>query len=230
MRRKIKLKSIRVFKFWAIICVLILSPLVVPCEVFAKGKTSRVSISSAGVQGNNGSWEPSISSDGRYVAFHSEADNLVAGDTNGINDIFVHDRQTGETSRVSISSTSVQGNNYSWVASISSDGRFVTFHSFADNLVAGDTNGEDDIFVHDRQTGETSRVSISSAGVQGNNGSKVSSISSDGRFVAFYSWADNLVAGDTNGINDIFVHDRLPESVDHSLPCIPCIQLLLLGD
>jgi Tol biopolymer transport system component len=174
------------------------------------GETSRVSISSAGAQGNNISYRPSIHTDGRYVAFDSHANSLVDGDTNGVQDVFVHDRQTGVTSRVSVSSAGVQGNNgsSSSSAAISSDGRYVAFESWADNLVDGDTNGAWDVFVHDLQTGVTSRVSVSSEGVQGNGGSSMSSFSFYGRYVTFHSEADNLVVGDTNDERDIFVHDR----------------------
>jgi Tol biopolymer transport system component len=105
------------------------------------------------------SYNPSISADGRYVAFESYATSLVAGDTNGNYDIFVRDRQAGTTSLVSKSSAGVQGNDMSQSPSISGDGRYVTFDSAADNLVAGDINGIEDIFVRDRQTGTTWLVS-----------------------------------------------------------------------
>ena len=169
--------------------------------------TSRVSVGSSGIQGNSDSEHPSISGDGRFVTFQSHASNLVSGDTNGTDDIFVHDLQTGTTSRVSVDSSGGQGNGSNFYPSISGDGRFVTFHSYASNLVSGDTNGIDDIFIHDRQTGATSRVSVDSSGTQGNSSSRFPSISGDGRFVAFHSEASNLVSGDTNGREDIFVHD-----------------------
>jgi uncharacterized repeat protein (TIGR01451 family) len=176
------------------------------------GQTTRVSVDNAGNQGNNESRHPAISADGRYVAFQSEASNLVAGDTNNHRDIFVHDRTTGQTTRVSVSSTGAQGNNNSggFMSSpaISADGRYVAFTSWASNLVANDTNGWDDIFVHDRWTGQITRVSVDSAGNQGNYPSGFASISAAGRYVAFMSFASNLVAGDTNGAKDIFVHDR----------------------
>lgn len=172
------------------------------------GVTELISVSSSGEQGNRGSDRPSISADGRFVAFTSRASNLVSGDTNGSSDIFVHDRRTGVTERVSVSSSREQGNGWSSNPSISAFGRFVAFHSSASNLVSGDTNGTYDIFVHDRQNGVTERVSVSSSGVQANGGSLDSSISADGRFVAFYTYASNLVSGDTNGRWDIFVHDR----------------------
>ena len=136
------------------------------------------------------------------------ATNLVAGDTNGVRDVFVHDRQTGATTRVSVNSSENQGNAESLAPSLSADGRYVAFASSASNLVTGDTNATSDVFVRDRQTGATTRVSVSSSGTQGNNSSREPSFSADGRFVAFTSQADNLVTGDSNGFADVFVHDR----------------------
>ena len=167
-----------------------------------------VSLSSAGAQANLGSFHPSLSDDGRFVAFVTDATNLVPGDTNGISDVFVRDRQTGQTTRVSVSSAGAQANNHTGIGKISADGRYVTFHSLASNLVAGDTNNVADVFVHDRQTGTTSRVSVSSAGAQGNGESRSPDISADGRFVTFLSGASNLVSGDTNGYFDVFIRDR----------------------
>jgi Tol biopolymer transport system component len=181
------------------------------------GETTRVSVASNGTQGNAESWFPSISADARYVAFVSPASNLVSGDTNGVDDVFVHDRQTGQTTRVSVASNGTQGDDWSSTPSISADGRYVSFNARAGNLVANDTNTcEDypipgscpDIFVHDQQTGGTTRVSVASDGTQGNGASFYHSISADGRYVAFYSEASNLVSEDTNGFADIFVHDR----------------------
>jgi len=175
------------------------------------GVTERVSVNSAGNQANSDSWSPAISADGRYVAFDSGASNLVAGDTNYALDVFVHDRQTGVTQRVSVDSAGNQGNDYSWseFPTISADGRYVAFQSHAFNLVPGDTNDASDVFVHDRLTGVTERVSVDSAGNQGNTWSDLSAISADGRYVVFDSDASNLVSGDTNSTWDVFVHDRL---------------------
>ncbi len=170
--------------------------------------TMRVSIASDGTQGNNNSDSPSISANGRYVAFYSHADNLVNNDNNGVEDIFVHDRQTGETNRVSVASDGTQGNGVSDFPVISSDGRYVAFTSFATNLVSGDTNYLEDVFIHNRQTGQTYRVSVASDGTQGNSGSWFPAISADGRYVAFNSDASNLIPSDTNGYSDVFVHDR----------------------
>ena len=172
-------------------------------------ETTRVSVASGGVQANNASDQPAVSADGRYVAFHSFATNLVPGDTNGNDDVFVHDRMTGETTRVSVASGGAQANAWSYGSAISADGRIVAFYSPASNLVAGDTNVTYDVFVHDRQTNETSRVSVASDGAQGNAYSLKPALSADGRYVAFYSFASNLVAGDTNNVLDVFVHDRV---------------------
>lgn len=113
------------------------------------------------------------------------ASNLVAGDTNGAEDVFIHDRQTAVTSLVSISTDGTQGNDGSWKPILSADGRVVAFVSKASNLVAGDTKGLNDIFVHDRQTGITSRVSVHSDGTQANYHSINPALSADGRYVAF---------------------------------------------
>ncbi|MDD3610733.1 MAG: IPTL-CTERM sorting domain-containing protein [Halothiobacillaceae bacterium] len=118
----------------------------------APGDTTRVSVDSSGNEGNYGGDESAISADGRYVAFSSYADNLVAGDGNGSTDIFVHDRQTGTTTRVSVDSSGNEGNSYSYFPAISADGRYVAFYSYADNLVAGDGNGAADVFVHELVT------------------------------------------------------------------------------
>ena len=172
------------------------------------GTTERVSVDSGGVEGNSVSTLPAISADGRYVAFFSEATNLVPGDTNAAGDVFVRDRETGTTERVSLDSDGIQGNAPSLHPSISSDGRYVAFGSEASNLVAGDTNLSMDVFVRDRLTGTTERVSVSTAGAEGFDASAAPSISADGRFVVFGSVAPNLVAGDSNGFGDILVRDR----------------------
>lgn len=170
--------------------------------------TTRISVATGGAQGNADSRNPSISADGRFVAFESYASNLVAGDTNNSADVFVHDRQTGETTRVSVTSGGTQGNRDSLDPSLSGDGRIVAFVSSASNLVAGDTNNYDDVFVHDRQTGQTTSLSVAIGGAQATGASLNPTISPDGRFVAFESTAYNLVPGDTNGWTDIFVRDR----------------------
>lgn len=172
------------------------------------GVTERVSVSTAGAESDSPSYGAAISGDGRYVAFTSCATNLIAGDTNGVSDVFVHDRQTGGTTRVSVSSAGGEASGSSYSPSISADGRYVAFVSDATDLGAGDTNGVADIFVRDLQLGVTSRISVASDGGQANGLSRQPSISVDGRYVCFESDASTLVAGDTNGVCDIFLHDR----------------------
>jgi len=182
------------------------------------GTFEMVSVDSNETLGNAGSSSPRASADGRYVAFGSNANNLVPGDTNGAGDVFVRDRQAGETVRVSVASDGTQANDFSFQHSISADGRFVAFQSVATNLVADDTNGVNDVFVHDRDADNdgifdepgaiaTVRVSVASDGSEGNAFAQFPSISADGRFVAFQSDASNLVANDTT-LRDVFVHDR----------------------
>ena len=170
--------------------------------------TTRVSVGPGGGQSNGDSDWPAISADGRFVAFQSSATNLVPGDTNGAIDVFVHDRQAGTTRRASVGAGGAQANEFSFFSALSADGRFVVFDSAATNLVPGDTNGEWDVFVRDRQTGTTQRVSIGPGGAEGDALSSVGALSADGRFVAFFSGATNLVPNDTNGVSDVFVRDR----------------------
>lgn len=152
-------------------------------RLLLSGVTELVSLAGDGSQGNDTSNSPSISLDGRYVAFVSHADNLVAGDTNGLRDIFVYDRQADTVERVNVSSGGAEANHYSQWPAISADGRYVAFHSYASNLVGGDTNGAPDVFLHDRETGTTERISVSSGGAQGNGSSLAPAISADGRYV-----------------------------------------------
>lgn len=188
------------------------------------GEMGRVSVGPGGLQADSdsGALGLSISADGRFVAFESEATNLlgVGGDTNGMRDVFVHDRRTGVTERVSVGPGGLQGDLNSDSPSISADGRLVAFNSFATNLLGNgvDTNGGGggDIFVHDRQTGVTERVSVGPGGVEGDSFARYASISADGNAVAFQSRATNLLGtgGDTNGQDDIFV--RGPDATDVS--------------
>ena len=129
-------------------------------------------------------------------------------DRNNSEDVFVHDRQTGETVLVSISSNGAQGDDDSYRPAISGDGRYVVFQSDAANLVSGDDNGVTDIFLHDLLSGRTTRISVNSDGEQGDGASLNPSISDDGRVIAFHSYAGNLDGGDTNRDRDVFVHDR----------------------
>lgn len=175
------------------------------------GETRRVSVSSTGGQANQGSARPAISADGSVVAFYSPASNLVTGDTNGRFDVFCHDLATGQTERISVSSSGGQANGDSGLdrLAISADGRFVAFASGATNLVSGDSNRKWDVFVHDRSTRQTTRVSVSSSGAQADNGSGHPAISADGRYVSFYSQAKKLVANDRNNVADVFLHDQV---------------------
>jgi Tol biopolymer transport system component len=172
------------------------------------GATERVSVSSGGAQGNALSSGPVMSDDGRYVAFYSDASNLIGSDTNAVRDVFLRDRQAGVTTRVSVSFGGVQGDALSSGPSISGTGRYVAFYSSATNLVNGDTNGMRDVFVRDTTGNTTIRVSVSTANVQGDKLSSGESISDDGRYVVFYSDATNLVSGDTNAVRDVFLRDR----------------------
>src|SRR5262249_34913438 len=130
----------------------------------ATGTTQLISADLSGVPGNWGGLFGGISADGRFACFESLSSNLVASDTNGLLDVFVRDLASGVTELVSVDSGGVQGNAPSDSPAISSDGRFVAFVSVATNLVAGDTNSKADVFVRDRQTGTTERVSVSTGG------------------------------------------------------------------
>lgn len=171
----------------------------------SKGTTRRVSIGNMEQQGNSWNYGHSMSPNGRFVAFASGSSNLVQGDTNAASDIFVRDRRTGTTSRVNVSSAGIEGNGPSDSPWISADGRLVSFSSSASNLVAGDSNLIGDVFVTNRETGRTRRISVSSAGSQADGESDDSMISADGRAVVFYSTATNLVPNDDNATADVFV-------------------------
>jgi cysteine-rich repeat protein len=181
--------------------------------------TVRVSVNASGTPGDNDSKLPSISNDGRFVAFQSAATNLVPGDHNRDTDIFVIDRDSdhngtfdepgGTTiTRASVLSDGTEASSDSQNPSISGDGRYVVFTSFAKNLVPNDTNNAWDVFLHDMSTAITTRVSVSLSGVQGNGDSVLARISADGRLIAFASSASNLVPNDTNQHRDAFILDR----------------------
>jgi hypothetical protein len=175
------------------------------------GQTERLSVNHEGIPGDGDSNDPVISGDGNWVAFFSDATNLVSGDTNNARDLFLWERATGTLQRISVSSTGAQGSgnmNFNSDAAFSDDGNSIAFISSLNGLVAGDTNGWADLFVHDRMSGETIRVSISSTGEAANNESASVDISADGRYLSFRSWASNLVPDDHNGQADVFVHDR----------------------
>jgi Tol biopolymer transport system component len=171
------------------------------------GSTARVSVAAGGGDGDGSSGIPALSNDGRIVAFVSHATNLVAGDANGATDIFVRDLKAGVTTRVSVAGDGSEGNGDSFAVALSGNGRYVIFASEADNLVDADTNGESDVFVHDRKTGATIRVNVDGAGVQstGRVGTSLA-LSTNGKLALFSSTAATLVAGDGNGVADLFLH------------------------
>ncbi len=173
------------------------------------GVTTRASVGPGGAQANHQSHDSAISGTGRYVTFTSWASNLVPGDTNDTRDVFVRDRRTHVTRRVSVGPGGVQSTIHdpSFESRISADGRYVAFTSQA-RLAAGDTNSFWDVYVRDRKTHVTRRVSVGPGGLQTNEYSQSPAISAHGRYVAFESDASNLVAGDTNEAVDVFVRDR----------------------
>jgi hypothetical protein len=173
-----------------------------------------VCVDSSGTEADGDSYAPSLSADGSIVAFTSTATNLVVGDTNQFADLFVHDRTTGVTERVSVDASGIEADGASGCASLTADGQGVTFASAATNLVVGDINARIDLFFHDRSSGVTECVSVAASGGAANGDSgdlyyTRNSVSADGRFVAFWSKASNLVAGDGNGVSDVFVRDRM---------------------
>ncbi|MBI5870402.1 MAG: PD40 domain-containing protein [Actinobacteria bacterium] len=182
----------------------------------ADGATVRVSTDAFGGQADAGSYEPSISPDNRYVVFRSDATNLIAGDTNGVSDIYLKDTQTGAISRVSTSDTGAQANAFSELPEVSAGGSRVIFRSTATNLVTGDTNGVPDVFIKETGTGAVIRVSSDASGNQadGNSGLPYGpTITPDGRYAAFDSSAANLVYNDSNARQDVFVKDTLTGAV-----------------
>jgi len=257
-----------------------------PLDVFvhnlATHETTRISKGVGGVSGNGRSSEPSISADGRFVAFSSAASNLVPGDANTSEDVFLHDRLTGITLRASLTSSgaeavghsrspslSATGSTIAFVSraallptdtnarqdvyvadlargglkraslstggsqpnsdcffpSISGNGRFVSFSSWSDNLVPGDLNLSDDVFLTDLISGALQRVSISSQGSESNGYSSGSALSQTGRHALFFSWASNLIQGDKNNYPDVFVHDLQGLQLVDDGSCYGVIQL-----
>jgi Tol biopolymer transport system component len=170
------------------------------------GVSIRVSVKSNGNAANGDSFAPSISNDGRYVAFSSDATN-IGTDSNGKRDVFVRDVVGGSTVRVSVSSSGTQGTNASNAPDISGDGAVVGFHSAANNLVTSDSNGVADVFVYTRATAQTKRVSLTSSDGELDGKSQSPALSIDGKVVAFESESENM-SGDNNNVQDIFVRDR----------------------
>ncbi|MCY2987439.1 MAG: S8 family serine peptidase, partial [Planctomycetota bacterium] len=167
----------------------------------------RVSVADDGTQGDGDSFFPEISADGRYVAFLSAASNLIPGSIVGYDRVYVYDRQTGHVELISAADDGTPSNYYCRSPLISADGRYVVFDSEADNLVPGDTNVRQDVFLYDRQTRHIERISVPDDGAQGNGDSYLSRLSEDGRHVAFSSSASNLVSGNANGLDVGFLYD-----------------------
>ncbi len=151
---------------------------------------------------------PQVSSNGQFIVFQSDATDLVTGDTNGRNDVFLYDRSSGNMERVSRGVGGVQGDNDSYYGAVSATGRYVAFASRATNLVPMDTNNTRDVFLLDRTLDTVERVSVATGGAQGDGNSHFPTVSADGRYISFRSSSTNLVAGDTNGVDDIFLRDR----------------------
>jgi Tol biopolymer transport system component len=182
-------------------------------DVFVTDRTTGdTTLVSAGLDGPHlgfGVGPPSISADGRWIVYTSQASNLVPVDTNPYQDVFVWDRVTRQASVVSVRADGSSANSHSTDPSISADGRWIAYQSYATNLADGSTNGACDVFVTDRNTGITSLVSVGMGVVPANGGSYEASISADGQHIAYASAASNLVASDTNGRWDVFVADRV---------------------
>jgi len=204
--------------------------------------TIRVSVASDGTQSNDSSFDPSISADGRFVAFDSKATNLVTNDNNAASNVFLRDTCIAapagcvpSTTRISVASDGTQGNDASTSPAISANGRFVTFQSGAKNFAPNDTSLFLDVFVRDTCFGaasgctpSTSLVSIGLGGQLGNNASTFPTISSDGRFIAFPSFATNLTADAvTQGVENVFVRDTC---VGAPAGCVPATTLVSVSN
>lgn len=171
------------------------------------GTTTRASVDAEGGDPNGSSYAPAFSADGRYVAFFSFASDLVPGDGGGHSDVFVRDLVAGVTVRASVDTEGGDPNRWSFFPSVSADGRYVAFHSYASDLVPGDRNAFTDVFVRDLVAGTTVRGSVDTEGGDPNSASTSTSISAEGRYVVFYSYASDLVPGDENNWSDVFVRD-----------------------
>jgi Tol biopolymer transport system component len=192
--------------------------------------TARASVGPGGAQANGASGVPSISADGRYIAFVSEATNLAGADANGHGDIYVFDRTAPSTSRASLTAGGAEPNGDCLYPSISSDGRYVSFNSSATNLVTinPDTNGLNDVYVRDRQGNTTLRASLGANNAQPNGQCGDNSwVSANGRFILFSSGANNLTPADTNPSGDIFVRDTGNGGVTNPTVWVPPHSLSL---
>lgn len=190
--------------------VALIAILLLPVNSYAQFST----IDNITIDAASGGVNASISGDGRYIVFESESSDIVPGDTNAVTDIFLYDRQLDSYERVSVDSFGNESNDESFEAIISGNGEYVVFESNATNLVVGDTNGAKDVFVYTVNTQAVERVSVDDLGGQSDDASGTPYISNDGRYVTFISAATNLVLGDTNGMDDVFVYDRNTDTIE----------------
>lgn len=174
-----------------------------PVQARVSPITTLVSATPGGAYANGPSDSPAMSGDGSCVAFHSAATDLVADDTNGRIDVFVRQLGSSTTTRVSLRADGTQAAGHSFEPAVSHDCRYVAFTSYAADLVPGDTNGVGDVFIHDRLTRATTRVSVAPDGHEFLRGASSPAISADGRYVAFDT-AENPFIGGAR----IYVHDR----------------------
>ena len=192
-------------------------------DVFLRDRTAntttRLSVSSSGAQSNGDSARAHFSEDGSLVVFEAGASNLISGDTNARNDVFLRDRTASTTTRLDLRSGGAQTTRDSDFPAISADGRYVAYYSTDTGLVTGDTNSVGDVFELDRNSGATSRVSVDSSGVQGNANSTTPALADNGS-VAFESDATNLVSGDTNAATDLIVHGALAATTTYSYDAV----------
>jgi len=176
------------------------------------GTTQRVSVGMGGSQADAPSASGPTTPDGQYVLIVSAASNLTSGASNGNMQVYLRDLQAATNELISVNAQGIAGNGWSYGPTVSADARYVAFISESSNLVPSDTNGERDVFVRDRQMGTIERVNLGPGGAQSEftaGGDLEANISADGRYVSFITAASNLVAGDTNGIVDVFVRDRV---------------------
>jgi len=178
------------------------------------GRVIQLSVARDGGPANHGSSARSASADGRFIVFSSSASNLIENDTNGIGDLFVRDLHESRTERITLGNDGAQANDTSDGGVISADGRYVVFDSYATNLVGNDGNGRIDAFMRDRLLATTTLVSVTKEGLQGERDSTDPVISPDGRYVCFNSYARNLVPGDTNNTQDVFLKDMLTGEIE----------------
>lgn len=174
----------------------------------AAAQNARVSVTSDGSQANSHSYWGFTSPNGRWVVFSSDATNMVPGDFNGKTDVFRLDRATGDVRPVSVNTDGVLANGRSFASGVSKDGRLVLFWSHATDLVGGDNNAQSDVFLRDMVLDTTTRLTHGMDGTEPNGGCRFPTMSEDGRWVTFQSWANNIVVNDNNEFDDIFLLDR----------------------